>query len=98
MMRRQLDSTKENIMKQIEYNTQGTCCHTIRLELNDDNTIHSVSFIGGCNGNLKGIEKLIQGMPADTVIERLRGVTCGAKGTSCPDQLSHALAEAMKKG
>ena len=85
-------------MKQIEYNTQGTCCRTIKLELNDDNTIHRVSFIGGCNGNLKGIEKLIEGMPANTVIERLQGVTCGAKGTSCPDQLSRALAEVMSKG
>lgn len=84
-------------MKQIEYNTQDTCCRTIKITLNDDNTIHDVSFIGGCNGNLKGIERLIEGMPADQVIERLKGVTCGAKGTSCPDQLSRALSELANK-
>ncbi len=84
-------------MKQIVYDTKGTCCRTIQIELNDDDTIHSVSFIGGCNGNLSGIGKLVEGMPADVVIEKLKGVTCGFKSTSCPDQLSHALSEALGK-
>ena len=81
-------------MKTFDYTTQGTCSRSIHIELNDDNTISSVSFIGGCNGNLKGIGKLVEGMPADKVIERLQGTTCGFKNTSCPDQLARALKEA----
>ena len=80
-------------MKTFDYTTQGTCSRSIHIELNDDNTVNSVSFIGGCNGNLKGIGKLIEGMPADEVINRLQGVTCGFKNTSCPDQLARALKE-----
>ena len=83
-------------MKIFDYTTQGTCSRSIHIELNDDNTINNVSFYGGCNGNLKGIGKLIEGMPADTVVEKLEGVTCGFKNTSCPDQLAQALKEMMK--
>lgn len=83
-------------MKTFDYTTQGTCSRSIRIELNDDNTINNVSFYGGCNGNLKGIGKLIEGMPADKVVEKLEGVTCGFKNTSCPDQLAQALKEMMK--
>lgn len=83
-------------MKIFDYTTQGTCSRSIHIELNDDNTINNVSFYGGCNGNLKGIGKLIEGMSADKVVEKLEGVTCGFKNTSCPDQLAQALKEMMK--
>lgn len=83
-------------MKIFDYTTQGTCSRSIHIELNDDNTINNVSFYGGCNGNLKGIGKLIEGMLADKVVEKLEGVTCGFKNTSCPDQLAQALKEMMK--
>lgn len=62
----------------------------------DGDTVRSVRVVGGCNGNLQGIAKLVEGMKADDVIERLRGIRCGAKLTSCPDQLAAALMEAKK--
>lgn len=83
-------------MKIYDYATQGTCSRSIHIELNDDGTVNNVSFVGGCNGNLKGIGKLVEGLPADKVIERLRGITCGFKKTSCPDQLAKALEEMTK--
>lgn len=66
----------------------------IEIELEED-TIKDVVFTGGCNGNLSGISKLIRGMKAEDVIERLEGTTCGFKDTSCPDQLSKALRQAL---
>ena len=66
----------------------------IEIEL-EGNVIKDVVFIGGCNGNLSGISKLIKGMKAEDVIEKLEGTTCGFKDTSCPDQLSKALREAI---
>lgn len=83
-------------MKHIEYRTSGTCSRGIIVDLNDDGTIEKVEFIGGCNGNTKGISKLVTGMNAKDVIEKLKGTTCGYKGTSCPDQLSKALEKALK--
>lgn len=79
-------------MKEIVYKTQGTCSQAIRIVLNDDKTIDSVEFAGGCNGNTKGIASLVRGMKAEDVVKRLQGITCGFKSTSCPDQLSRALA------
>ena len=76
------------------YKTQGTCSSQIDLEL-EDGIIQSVAFTGGCNGNLTGISALGQGMPAKEAIEKLQGTTCGGKATSCPDQLSKALREAL---
>ena len=76
----------------IHYQTQGTCSRSIDIEL-DGEIIRSVSFIGGCNGNLKGIGKLVEGMTRDEAIARLSGITCGFKPTSCPDQLARALAK-----
>lgn len=73
-----------------EYHTEGTCSRNIILEMDGD-TIQSVQFIGGCNGNLKGIAALIQGQKAQDVIQKVRGITCGPKSTSCPDQLALAL-------
>lgn len=79
-------------LKTIQYQTSGTCCAVINVVM-DGNKIYDVEFLGGCNGNLKGIRNLIIGMDADEVIERLQGITCGAKPTSCPDQLSKCLIE-----
>ncbi|MBE6837226.1 MAG: TIGR03905 family TSCPD domain-containing protein [Ruminococcus sp.] len=72
------------------YKTKGTCSKEIRFEV-EDGILKNVEFIGGCNGNLKGIGSLVEGMEVEDVIERLEGITCGFKPTSCPDQLANAL-------
>ena len=79
------------------YTTHGTCSRRIDFDIDDDNTVHNVHFTGGCNGNLQGISKLVEGMDIDTVIERLDGIHCGMKETSCPDQLATALKQAREK-
>ena len=84
-------------MKHISYPTQGTCCKLIDLTVDDNDRVDEVRFLGGCNGNLQGIAHLIKGMAVDDVIKRLRGIRCGAKATSCPDQLSRALEEVKKQ-
>ena len=84
-------------MKHFTYTTKGTCSRLIDIELNDDNTIGNVTFAGGCHGNLQGISSLIKGQKAEDVIARLKGIECGSKGTSCPDQLATALEEAIGK-
>lgn len=84
-------------MKHFTYTTKGTCSRLIDIELNDDNTIGHVAFAGGCHGNLQGICSLIKGQKAEDVIARLKGIECGSKGTSCPDQLATALEEAIGK-
>ncbi|MBO4316437.1 MAG: TIGR03905 family TSCPD domain-containing protein [Prevotella sp.] len=84
-------------MKQVFYKTQGTCSQFIEVSLDDDNIIQDVKFIGGCNGNLKGVCSLIKGQKAEAVVEKLQGITCGSKPTSCPDQLSRALMQAMSQ-
>ena len=78
------------------YQTHGTCSREIILELDGD-TVRSVKVIGGCSGNLQGIAALAQGMKVDEVIERLGGIRCGYKTTSCPDQISKALIRAREK-
>ena len=75
---------------QFDYKTQGTCSQRILFEI-EDGKLKNVQFIGGCNGNLKGIGSLVEGMDVDQVIARLEGTTCGFKSTSCPDQLAQAL-------
>ena len=75
--------------------TKGTCSRSIDVEL-EGNIIKSVSFLGGCHGNLQGISKLVAGMTVEEATSRLRGICCGSKPTSCPDQLTIALEEAMK--
>ncbi len=70
----------------------GVCSREINFEV-EDGTIKTMSFTGGCNGNLKGISALVIGMPVEDVITRLEGITCGNKETSCPDQLAKALKE-----
>lgn len=84
-------------MKHIEYKTQGTCSRVISFDLDDNNIIHNCKFEGGCNGNLKGISKLVEGMNAKDVAELLKGNTCGPRATSCPDQLSKALEQAINE-
>ena len=79
---------------QYEYKTQGTCSQRILFEI-IEGRVHNVQFIGGCNGNLQGISKLVEGMDAEEVISRISGIRCGMKPTSCPDQLSRALTEAL---
>lgn len=73
------------------YKTRGTCSRQITIDLNDDQTINSVSFLGGCNGNLQGISALVKGKKIDEVINILKGIDCNMRGTSCPDQLARAL-------
>ncbi|WP_411674938.1 TIGR03905 family TSCPD domain-containing protein [Clostridium cadaveris] len=72
------------------FKTQGVCARNINFEV-VDNKVTSVSFEGGCNGNLQGISKLVEGMEINEVIDRLKGIKCGSKKTSCPDQLAIAL-------
>ena len=73
-----------------QYKTKGTCSQMILFDVEDDKVMN-VKFMGGCNGNLKGIAALVEGMDIDDVIARVEGVTCGPKATSCPDQLAQAL-------
>jgi len=73
------------------YITRGTCSRQIDYEIDDNGLIRNVSFTGGCNGNLKGIGMLVDGLTPGQVIERLKGIKCGVKDTSCPDQLACAL-------
>ncbi len=77
------------------YTTHGVCSRQIVLDL-DGTTIKEAKFIGGCHGNTQGISALVKGMDAEDVIERLEGINCGGRGTSCPDQLSSALKEALE--
>lgn len=78
-------------MKKFDYQTSGTCSRCIHLTMTDDDRIGSVSFDGGCPGNLQGVARLVEGMKADEVVGKLKGIRCGNKCTSCPDQLAHAL-------
>ena len=78
------------------YKTSGVCSSRINLNI-VDNIIENVEFIGGCAGNLSGIGQLVKGMSVDNVINKLNGVDCKGKGTSCPDQLSKALLEWKKE-
>ena len=72
------------------YKTQGTCSREIIFEV-ENNKVKNVQFIGGCNGNLKGIGALVEGMDMDEIISRVEGIRCGMKSTSCPDQLAQVL-------
>lgn len=73
------------------YKTSGVCSKEISYDIDESGCVHNVSFLGGCNGNLKGIGSLVEGMKVEDVIARLEGIQCGSKGTSCPDQLAKAL-------
>lgn len=78
------------------YKTKGTCSQLIELEL-EGNVVHNVKFTGGCNGNLQAIPKLVEGLTVDQVIEKISGISCNGRGTSCGDQLARACKEAYEK-
>ena len=80
---------------QYSYKTHGTCSQLISFEI-EDGKLKNVQFFGGCNGNLKGIGALVEGMNIDEVISRVEGIHCGMKSTSCPDQLARALKQAKE--
>lgn len=78
------------------YKTSGVCSRTINFDI-VDNKVVNLNYVGGCDGNLKGLSQLIEGMEVTEVIKRLQGISCGGKDTSCPDQLTKAL-EAYLRG
>ena len=79
-----------------KYKTRGTCAREISFEM-ENGIVKNVSFFGGCNGNLKGIAALIEGKKAEEIIPLIKGIKCGFKPTSCPDQLANALQEALNE-
>lgn len=81
--------------KHIEYNTKGTCARAVIVDV-EDGVITSCKFVGGCHGNTQGVAALVTGMKAEDAIAKIKGIKCGMKSTSCPDQLSLALEEALK--
>lgn len=78
----------------IEYTPQGVCSRKMIVEV-EEGTVTSLQVVGGCNGNLQGISKLVEGMKVEDVIARLEGINCNGKGTSCPDQLAQALKQVI---
>lgn len=78
-------------MPHISYNTRGTCSRQIEIEVDENNIVENVTFVGGCSGNTQGVSALVKGMHLDEAIKRLSGIKCGLKPTSCPDQLAQAL-------
>ena len=80
--------------KAITHRNTGTCSKSVEFQMEGD-AIYGVSFQGGCDGNLKGIAALVEGMDTREVVSRLEGMTCGKKSTSCPDQLAKAIKEAL---
>ena len=81
---------------EFKYRTSGVCSREITFDL-EDGIVKNVSFFGGCNGNLKGIAALVEGKKAEEVIPVIKGIKCGFKSTSCPDQLALALTEALNE-
>ena len=82
--------------KHIEYNTRGTCSRKVILDIEDD-IIKDCSFVAGCPGNTLGVATLVKGMSVEEAISKLKGIKCGTKSTSCPDQLARALEESLAK-
>jgi uncharacterized protein (TIGR03905 family) len=80
--------------KHIEYKTQGTCSRTVVVDV-EDGVITDCSFVGGCSGNTQGVAALVKGMKVDEAIAKIKGIKCGFKTTSCPDQLARALESAL---
>ena len=79
------------------YYTQGTCSSQIDFEIDDEGILRDVMFYGGCHGNLQGISILVRGMKASDVVNKLQGIRCGYKNTSCPDQLANALRRVLEQ-
>jgi len=84
-------------MKTYTFRPVGVCSREMQVELDDQGVVQSLRVAGGCSGNLQGIATLVQGMPAEEVIRRLKGINCGGKGTSCPDQLARGLEQALSR-
>ena len=82
-------------MRQFNYSPKGVCSMQISFELDDQDVVHNVRFMGGCPGNTVGIATLAEGQKAQDLIARLQGINCHGRGTSCPDQLVKALSEAL---
>ena len=82
--------------KRIEYKTSGTCSRMVIVDV-EDGIVTDCSFVGGCSGNTAGVASLVKGMKAEEAIKRLKGIKCGFKPTSCPDQLAKAIEEAIKE-
>lgn len=81
----------------IERNNRGVCSRSVSFDIDDNHIVTGISFNGGCNGNLKGVSALCEGLKAEEIIKRVKGIRCGFKSTSCPDQLAEALEEALLK-
>lgn len=81
----------------VTFRPQGTCSQEMRVRLSDDNVIEELEVLGGCSGNLQGIAALVRGMPAQEAIAKLKGIRCGFKPTSCPDQLAKGLERELAK-
>ena len=79
------------------YRPRGVCSQLMRVELDEDRVIRKMEVMGGCSGNLQGISALVQDMPAREAISKLKGIRCGFKDTSCPDQLARGLERALAK-
>lgn len=82
-------------MEKKTFRTSGVCAAMINFSVDEEGKLHDVEFLGGCDGNLKAIAKLVEGQPADQIAQMLRGNTCGRKSTSCADQLAKALEEVI---
>ncbi len=80
-----------------EYTNRGVCSRKTVIDLAEDGTINDIKIVGGCSGNTNGLAQLLKGMKARDAIERMKGIDCNGRGTSCPDQVAKALAEALKK-
>lgn len=82
-------------MTHFEYQTKGTCSRSISLDL-DGNRVHNVHFVGGCDGNLKAISSLVEGLTVEEIVAKTEGIRCGVKHTSCGDQLAQAVRAAYR--
>ncbi|MCR5227853.1 MAG: TIGR03905 family TSCPD domain-containing protein [Eubacterium sp.] len=82
-------------MEHVKFSPKGVCSVQIDFDIDDEKKLHNVKFVGGCNGNLKAIGRLVEGKDASEIADILRGNTCGMKGTSCADQLAKAIDEAV---
>jgi hypothetical protein len=86
---------EKSSMEHIKFSPKGVCSVQIDFDIDDEKKLHNVKFVGGCNGNLKAIGRLVEGKDASEIADILRGNTCGMKGTSCADQLAKAIDEAV---
>ena len=95
-MGRYLRKDRRKRMKEFQFKTHGVCSREIRFFIDDEGKVRNVRFTGGCNGNTQGVSALVEGMDAKDAAKRLAGINCNMKGTTCPDQLSRAITEALE--